>query len=125
MDKSSSFDELVTDTIARIGKAAKAGDLQGTREIIADLVGRQPSESPIESHRARLEAIGSDTGAICRYLGELGIAVDVVTARIGHEMTSEEFGAYQGGRNERILEARALELAEARRTGKVRDWMLK
>ena len=58
-------------------------------------------------------------------MGELGAADAVVRRKLGRAMTEDERSAYVAGADARMLEARALELGQARRGGKVLDWMLR
>jgi hypothetical protein len=119
------LDAVVARALGRLGKAAKSQDPLAAQEIIKDLIRSQLELAASSEHRDRLSEIGDDTVALCRYMGELGAADAVVRRKLGRAMTEDERSAYVAGADARMLEARALELGQARRGGKVLDWMLR
>ena len=76
-----------------------------------------------QRHRERLDELRDDPPSLCAYLGELGQDDDAVAAIIGRAMSADESAAWARGKLDRAVEVRALELAAARKGGKVDGWM--
>jgi len=123
MNSQMTLDEQIADVLAQIHAAAKKGDQAKLRRIIRDLIEPTLDLDPAELHRQRLEAIGTDTVALCAYFGELGLSLREVEQQLGRAATDEEQQAMKTGRAKRLVEVRAIELETARRSGKVLPWM--
>ena len=121
---SDDLDSVVSRALGKLGKAAKNNDPTAAQEIIKDLIRSQLELASANEHRDRLREIGDDTVKLCKYFGELGMPDSMIKRELGgRQMTADERKAFVGGADARVLEARALELGQARRGGKVLPWM--
>lgn len=116
--------ERINETLARLAKAAKAGNQHAARKIIADLLTSQVGPDLAAEHDSRLAAIGNDTSALCRYLGSIGEVKRDVEARLTRPVNEAERKAWEEGNRDRRTRVRAVELGMALRgEAKIRGWM--
>lgn len=114
--------EIEDFVIGVLAKAAKEGNTNAAG-ILAGFLARVQASEEAKEHEQRLEEFGQNTPKLAWYFARLGTTEQEAAEIIGRKLTPAERKAWQKGCWERLLEARALELAAARRGSDVPVWM--
>jgi hypothetical protein len=109
------IDQIRTKIATFLVKAAAQGSTPSATAVLSLLSDMEAAAAAAE-HRTRMAEIevSGDTLALATYLGQLGATRLSLAGRLGREPTDPEISAWQRGARDRMLEARALELARAR-----------
>lgn len=121
------LDTIITDAVAKLTVALKAGDGKAVRAVLAGLLRRQLEDAEVSTHRRRLAEISGDTVALARYYGEIAVGDRELQAELGRKLTAEETAAHKAGARSRVVEARAVAVAQSLRGEKVSmpEWVLR
>lgn len=106
--------------VKALAKQAEQGSVPAANSALKILAEKREASRSNSHIAAMAEMVPAE---LCSYLGQLGQTDKQVSSRIGRDLSKEELAAVAQGRDDRILEMRAIELAATRNGGKVSPWM--
>ena len=116
------MDDVEKEIATSLAKMAKDGSVPAASAVLK-LLDQKREAAASEAHRAKMASLEDTPIELCRYLGELGQSADDTEKHLGRGLTMDERAALAHGNRSRLIEVRAIELAAARQSGKIADWM--
>jgi hypothetical protein len=118
----STVEEIRESLAIAMTKMASQGSVpaaQAASKMIDELELREISEN----HKAQLDELKTHPNDLCQYLGYIGESETEISRHLGREPDEGELNFFLDGIKDRQLEIKAIEIAFAKRTGKIHEWM--